>query len=150
MGDPPTFTMKLRRHDRARGCKRTVFLNDEERFRLMQGPYEPPLFKDGFLVDAVRGKVKFAKYSNAPIPWPIFRKEGPRGSGGFVLCGDLLRALKQESTPAICYHWGVCAGTVLKWRQALGLKGLSPGARRMVNIGVDLCKRPESQAKLAA
>jgi hypothetical protein len=143
--------MKVRRHPQARGCKRTVFLKDEERFRLIHGPYEPPLFKNGVLFDAVRGWVEFAKYSNGRIPWPKFRKQGPRGSGGFVLCGDLLRALEQESTPAICYHWDVCAGTVLQWRRALGLKGrMSPGAQRMVDIGVDLCKRPESQAKLVA
>jgi len=142
--------MKVSRHHRARGCKRAIFLRDEERFRLIRGPYEPPLFKGEFLTDAVRGKVRFGKYSNAPIPWPIFKKEGPRGSGGFVLCGDLLRALQHESAAAICYHWGVCASTVLKWRRALGLKGLTAGAKRMVKIGVDLCKRPESQAKLAA
>jgi hypothetical protein len=127
-----------------------VLLKDEDRFRLVYGPYEPPLFKGGFLKDAVRGKVKFGKYSNAPIPWPIFKKEGRRGSGGHVLCGDLVRALKQESAAAISYHWGVCAGTVLKWRRALGFKGLTPGARRMIEIGVDLCKLPQSQTKLTA
>src|SRR5207237_8682584 len=79
-----------------------------------------------------------------------FKKQGPRGSGGYVLCGDLLRALEYESAAAICYHWGVCANTVLKWRRALGLEGLTPGAKRLVSIGVDLCKLPGSQAKLAA
>jgi len=133
----------------ARGCKETILLDDEERFRLLYGPYNPPLFKGEFLVDAVRGKVKFGKYSNGLIPWPIFKKIGPRGSGGFVLCGDLLRALKNESTPTICYYWGVCAGTVLNWRRRLGLAGLTPGAQRMVDIGVGLCKLPQSQAKLA-
>ena len=34
---------------------RAILLEDEERFRLVRGPYEPPLFKGGFLVDAVRG-----------------------------------------------------------------------------------------------
>ena len=86
----------------ARGCKRAVLLEDKERFRLIHGPYEPPLFTGEFLVDAVRGAVRFGKYSNAPIPWPIFKKQGPRGSGGYVLCGDLLRALKYESAAAIC------------------------------------------------
>src|SRR5437879_3585088 len=75
--NPDAVEMKVRRHPQARGCKRTVFLKDEERFRLIRGPYEPPPFQHGFLFDAVRGKVRFAKYSNAPIPWPIFRKEGP-------------------------------------------------------------------------
>ena len=138
------------RDPRARGCRRAVLIKDKERFLLVYGPYEPPLFKGGFLVDAVRGKVRFGKYSKALIPWPIFKKQGSRGSGGHVLCGDLLRALQHESGAAICYHWGVCAGTVLKWRRALGLKGLTPGAQRAVKIGVELCKLPESQAKLVA
>ena len=53
---------------------RAILLEDEERFRLVRGPYEPPLFEGGFLVDAVRGQVRFGKYSNALIPWPIFKK----------------------------------------------------------------------------
>ncbi len=134
---------------RARGCKRTILLQDKDRFRLLYGPYEPPLFKRGILIDAIRGKVRFGKYSIAPIPWPIFKKQGSRGSGGMVLCGDLLRALKSASTPAICYHWGVCAGTVVSWRRTLGFRGMTPGAQKMVNMGVELCKLPQSQSKLA-
>jgi len=47
-----------------------------------------------FLFDAMRGKVRFANYSNAPIPGQSSGKKRPHGSGGFVLCGDLLRALE--------------------------------------------------------
>ena len=44
--------------------KRPVLLKDEERYRLLHGPYEAPLVKRGFLVDAVRGKVRFGKTLN--------------------------------------------------------------------------------------
>ncbi len=87
--------------------KRPVLLTDEERYRLLFGPYEPPLVKRGFLVDAVRGKVPFGGFSNALIPWPKAKRGGKSGSGGFVLCGDLVRALAKESAPAISHHWAV-------------------------------------------
>jgi transposase-like protein len=129
--------------------RRTKILADEERFRLVAGPYEPPLVKRGFLVDEVRGKVRFAKFSNALIPWPKFKRQGKSGSGGFVLCGDLVRALENESNPTICHYWGVCLVTVSNWRRALELKGRTPGAQRMTDLGVELARRPESRKKIS-
>ena len=129
-----------------------VYLRDEERYRLLYGPYEPPLVKRGFLVDAVRGKVRFGTFTNAPIPWPKSRRQGKGGSGGIVLCGDLLRALEQESIPAISHHWGVNRATVGNWRRALELTSrteFTPGARRLVNLGVELARLPESRKKIA-
>ncbi len=69
----------------------SVHLDERERFRLIGGPYNPPRFKGEWLTDAIQGKVKFGMYSNGLISWPIFKKTEPRGSGGFVLCGDLLK-----------------------------------------------------------
>jgi hypothetical protein len=134
--------------------KRPLLLRDEERYRLLFGPYEPPVINRGFLVDAVRGKVPFGKFSNALIPWPKFKKRGKGGSGGFVLCGDLLRALEQESLPAISHHWGVCRGTVGNWKRALNLSDpthtwRTPGAERLVNLGMELARLPESRKKIA-
>ena len=133
-----------------RGFRRTKHLADYERCRLLYGPYKPPLVKRGFLVDAVRGKVKFSHFTNGPIPWPKCKKQTKGGSGGFVLCGDLVRALTDEAASAIAYHWGVSHGTITNWRRALGLKGRSAGAHRLVELGVELAKRPESRAKQAA
>src|SRR5437764_8685145 len=118
--------MKVGRPPHARR-KRPLLLRDEERYRLLHGPCEPPLVKGGFLVDAVRGKVPFGTFSNALIPWPKAKRQGKGGSGGFVLWGDLLRALAEESAPAISYYWGVANSTVTNWRYALELKGLTAG-----------------------
>ena len=129
--------------------KRPIYLKDQERYRLLYGPYEPPLVKRGFLVDAVRGKVPFGRFSNALIPWPKAKRQGKGGSGGFILCGDLLRALECESAPAISYHWGVCRATVGNWRRALELEGRTAGAQRLVSLGVELARLPVSRKKIA-
>jgi len=133
-----------------RGFKRTQYLAEDERCRLLYGPYEPPLVKGGFLVDAVRGKVKFSHFTNARIPWPKIKRETKSGSGGFVLCGDLVRALTDESAPAVAFHWGVSHATVTNWRRALELSGLNAGSHRLMAIGVELARRPESRAKNSA
>ncbi len=132
-----------------RGFKRTRYLTEEERCRLLYGPYKPPLVKRGFLVDAIRGKVKFSHFTNARIPWPKYQKTTKGGSGGHVLCGDLVRALTDESAPAIAYHWGVCQGTISNWRRALELSGLNAGSNRLMDIGVELARRPEGRAKIS-
>ncbi len=105
-----------------RGFKRTQYLAENERCRLLYGPYEPPSVRGGFLIDAIRGKVKFSHFTNARISWPKFKREAKSGSGGYVLWGDLVRALTDESAPAVAYHWGVSHATVTNWRRALGLK----------------------------
>src|SRR5437867_5270266 len=99
--------------------KQPVYLKPEQRYKLLYGPYEPPLVKRGFLVDAVRGKVRFGSFTNALIPWPKASRSGKSGGGGFVLCGDLLRAVEKESAPAISHHWGVSTSTVGNWRRML-------------------------------
>jgi hypothetical protein len=119
-------------------------------FALNRYTYEPPLVKRGFLVDAIRGKVRFSRFTNTPIPWPKFQNQSKGGSGGIVLCGDLIRALTDESGPAVAYHWGVCQGTVRTWRRALELKGRNAGSHRLIEKGVALARRPESQAKHSA
>jgi len=129
-----------------------VLLREEERCRLLFGPYEPPVVKRGFLVDEVRGQVPFGYFTNALIPWPKARRSGKSGSGGHVLCGDLLRALAHESGPAICHYWGVSHSTVVNWRRLLGLVShtqRTEGAQRLVKLGVELAKLPQSREKLA-
>jgi hypothetical protein len=129
-----------------------VYLKDEERYRLLFGPYEPPLVKRGFLVDAVLGKVPFGTFTNALIPWPKFKKRGKGGSGRIVLCGGLLRALEKESIPAIRHHWGISRATVGNWRSALELTSRTErtaGAQRLVGLGVELARLPESRRKIS-
>ncbi len=134
---------------RARRRKGPLLLKDHERFKLLSGPYEPPLVKRGFLVDALRGKVRFGTFTNALIPWPKARRIGKSGSGGMILCGDLLRALACESAPAISHYWGVSRATVGNWRRALEMKGRTPGADRLVHLGMELARLPESREKIS-
>jgi hypothetical protein len=127
-------------------------LREEERCRLLFGPYEPPLVKRGFLVDEVRGQVPFDCFTNALIPWPKAKRRGRGGSGGIILCGDLLRALAHESLSAISHYWGVCRGTVISWRRWLGLTSQehrTEGAERLVKLSLELSMLPESRAKIA-
>ena len=142
--------MNSKRDRNLHGFKRTQFLEDAERYRLLYGPYEPPLVKRGFLVDAIRGKVKFSHFTDARIPWPKFKRQTKSGSGGHVLCGDLIRALTDESAPAVAHHWGVSGGTITNWRRVLGLRGLNAGSHRLTEIGVELARRPQSRAKISA
>lgn len=124
-----------------------LLIKDDDRFRLLGGPYEPPLIKKGLVVDEVRGTVQFGGFTNAPIPWPTVKKTG---RASLALCGDLVRALRKESRPAITYHWGVSSATVGTWRRVLGLHGRTDGAERLVRIGVELARLPESRAKISA
>jgi hypothetical protein len=66
------------------------------------------------------------------------------------LCGDLVRALTNESAPAIAYHWGVSHGTVTNWRRELGISGRNTGSHRLMEIGVELARLPESRAKISS
>src|SRR5438105_11769827 len=98
-------------------------MRGEERFQLLYGPYLPPeIPPDELLFCEMRGYLRVGKWSDAPIPWPKRWR-----ANSLILCGDLVRAVKQESVDAVSYHWGVCRGCVLHWRKALGIKELTPG-----------------------
>jgi len=75
----------------------------------------------------MRGKVKVSGYSDGPIPWPI--KWKTRKS--LILCGDLVKAVRTESEVAIAHHWGVCVGTVKKWRANQEVEFYNPGTRQL-------------------
>jgi hypothetical protein len=54
--------------------------------------------------------------------WPLM--EGPRRPGpnpGIIpiLCGDLVKAVCEESIGSVAKHWGVKPGLVRKWRKAI-------------------------------
>jgi len=88
---------------------------DPEKVKLLYGPYTPPRTRRGrFLPCELRGTVKVGGYSAGPIPWP--KKWRTRS---LILCGDLVRAVQQESALAVAHHWAVCAEIVSRWRRAL-------------------------------
>src|SRR6185295_9778239 len=75
----------------------------EEKFRLVDGPYAPPLTAiGGWLKCELRGELQVGGYTNALIPWPVAVGHAKQR----IVCGDLLRALKTESLVAVCFHFG--------------------------------------------
>jgi hypothetical protein len=84
-------------------------------------PYVAPRrFK---LCDAILGPVVVGGIHKAPIgAWPLVGGR-PRP----VLCGDLLKALRQEAAIAVVYWWGVDRRAVTRWRRALGVGPSTPG-----------------------
>ncbi len=144
--------MRTNRLELGRGTKpltrrKPGLIKEEDRFRLRYGPYQPPLVKKELLDDAVRGTVKFGGFTHAPIPWPKVKKTG---RASLILCGDLVRAVKRESRPAVAHHWGVSRSTVTNWRRILAVPELTEGSERLVRIGVKLARLPQSRNKIAA
>lgn len=106
-------------------------LPDEDRFRLVGGPYIAPDVRPGdWLFDAERGSVEVGGYTTtAPIPWPRLKKTG---KASLILCGDLIRAVQTESALAIMHWWGVSTQVVWRWRKILGVSQTgSEGTRRL-------------------
>jgi hypothetical protein len=134
-------------------------MKQEEKCRLLFGPYTPPRTRPGrFLFCERRGTVKVSDYSYALIPWPI--KWKTRNS--LILCGDLVKAVRQESKLAVAYHWGVCLQTVRVWRRVLGTETYNRGTRwlmrstsrelatprrmrRMSDLARPMSRRPKSK-----
>jgi hypothetical protein len=111
---------------------------DPETTRLRFGPYVPPRTRRGqCLFCELRGKVVVGDYSDGPIPWPMKRK-----TRSIILCGDLVRAVQEESEVAVAHHWGVCAGTVTKWRAALEVSPITKGTRQVKSYAVTEAMTP--------
>jgi hypothetical protein len=121
-------------------------LADEDRYKLIDGPYYPPRTDRGrFMVCQLRGTVKIGGYSDAPIPWPrIWRRRS------LVICGDLLRALRTESVYAVSYHWGLSRAIVSCYRQQLSIPRLNPGSYRLFRQVIESARTPEARAKQSA
>jgi DNA-binding XRE family transcriptional regulator len=99
-----------------------------DRFALLRGPYRTPRFHYGRkLFCEIRGTVTVGGLREAPIPWPYAKGMGRP----LILCGDLVRAVKCESSVAVAHHWGVCIGTVQVWRRVLKVPRENEGSRRL-------------------
>jgi len=101
----------------------------DDRHLLLHGPYKTPRFRYGSVVMCeLRGEVVLVGLRESPIPWPLGRRVGTRGSSrGLVLYGALARAVRQEASLAVAYWWGVTAQTVTVWRKALGVGPTTSG-----------------------
>jgi hypothetical protein len=104
--------------------------------RPLHGPYEPPACRVGdVLTCAIRGRVKVVGFSAGPIPWPLTALPAGGGFRFHVVCGDLLRALRRETAPAIVPAWGVSPSTVVRWRRALHNRAYRARLRRAYHAG---------------
>ena len=98
--------------------------------KLIGGPYLPPVCRIGDKLDCEVAGETFVVggMSSGKIQWPRRKKSG---SHALIVCGDLITALRIESTKAICHHWGVTCPTVGRWKRGLGIEGLTEGSRRL-------------------
>ncbi len=89
------------------------------------GPYATPKVRVGSQVQCCwRGTVAVVGLSDSRLPWPI----GRRGANyALIIYCDLAKAIKLESSQAICHWFGVTTQTVRKWRRALGVGRMTPG-----------------------
>lgn len=102
-----------------------------DRFKLLHGPYQTPKCRKGSrLFCEVLGTVVVGTFSDGPIMWPKMKREG-RGRSPFILCGDLVKAVKCESSLAVAHHFGVSTATVKGWRRTLGVPRSNEGSRRL-------------------
>jgi hypothetical protein len=115
-----------------------------ESVKFIGGPYGPPSVpKSGVLRCVLRGWLKVDGYSSGLIPWPRGKQ------GAFIVCGDLVKALRTESLAAVEYHWGVSHDTVSMWRKRLGIERFTPGTWRLFWNVVNAARTPEARAKMS-
>ena len=132
--------------------------------KLIFGPYGTPRCRiGGQLRCAIRGAVIVRGMSDTPIQWPYSHRHASDSRPSLIICGDMVRAIRQESASAVAYHFGVTGQTVTKWRKALGVDRQTPGTidlqRRTIDQHFDdvtrakviaSTKRPKRNAKIAA
>ena len=105
-------------------------MTDLERYKLLHGPYETPVFRYGerVLCEYMDREVEISGLSSGRIQWPTSKR---RGGYPIVVCGRLADAVRTESEIAIAYWWGVSKTTVYKWRRALGVGRVTDGTHRL-------------------
>jgi hypothetical protein len=139
-------------------------MTDDDRFRLLFGPYGTPHVRLGTILtcESRDCDVIVVGYTDAKIPWPIGRRRGSSARGP-VVYGRLADAVRRESNQSICHWWGVTPQTVTKWRKALGVDRENDGTARLdrdyvsekiiidgVNLGAAKANDPDRRAKIAA
>jgi hypothetical protein len=104
-------------------------VNRRERVKLLFGPYRQPRCRLGKkLFCEIRGWVPVRRISAGRIPWPQTIVGRNRA---FILCGDLVKAVRRESVLAICHWWAVNPQTVRKWRRAIDVGPSTEGTSRL-------------------
>ena len=131
-------------------------MKDQERVKLLSGPYKAPrlrrgdraacLFKDCGVVGT--------GWTDARVSWPRCLPVGTKGRPLLPVDEELARAIRHESAAALCHWWGVSELLVWKWRRALGVgRTDNPGSARLIRAasqkGADSMRRNDwpSQAR---
>lgn len=118
----------------------------EDKFRLVDGPYAPPLLAiGGWLKCELRGELQVGGYTDALIPWPTATGHAKQR----IVCGDLVRALKTESRLAVSFHFGMSAALVSEYRHRLGIERYTAGSMRLFWRNINLARTDEARAKLS-
>jgi hypothetical protein len=109
---------------------------DLDMVKLLHSPYTRPAFRRGDLTECLaRGCVVIITgRSYGRIPWVRCRTPGHRGGSGLLVDAELARAIRCESSAALCFWWGITQGVVTRWRKVLGVKGPAgtEGSRRLI------------------
>lgn len=104
-------------------------MEDDERFKLLNGPYTSLQVKVGDALTDEKGRqVVIEGWSAGRIPWPVATTYG---RVSLILTGELSTAVQIESSQAIQHWWGVSASTVYRWRKTLGCAQYNAGTRRL-------------------
>jgi hypothetical protein len=139
-------------------------MTDNQRFKLLFGPYATPRFKYGKpMVCTIRGSVIACGLSSGLIPWPIGKRNNGARSRFLIVMGDLEKAIRKESSVAICHWWGVSEFSVTKWRRELDVGRITEGTRRLhqnyatepagqdaLEMAIARAREPEVRAKMGA
>ena len=108
-------------------------MQDEERLRLVGGPYKAPQVEAGQVLRcSLRGPRVVHHWSTARIPWPCDI------SGSPILCGDLERAAREESPEALVLWCGATPLQAALWRGCVG----APRHRAEPRPAKPLTRRP--------
>ncbi len=113
---------------------------------LLYGPYRAPHadLGDRLWCEYRQGEVAVETFSSGPIPWPCVRHghvDCP------ILCGDLARAVRLESSQAVRAWWNVTANRVSRWRRVLGVAAINDGTRQLREAVRQEFFGPEGEAK---
>lgn len=101
-----------------------------ENAALIAGPYLAPACRKGDWLDCeIAGRTEVGGWSEGLIAWPRRKKTGRHS---LILCGDLVRAVRAESSEAIQHWWGVGETTVWAWRTALRVGRITDGTRLLL------------------
>lgn len=126
-------------------------MRDADRFKLLHGPYQPPRCRPGGVLRCARqGEAQVVRWSDGPIPWPRGRPARGGFGLGYVLCGDLVKALRRESALAVAHWWGVDVNTVSRWCRILKVPPINEGSRRLFREWIPAKFTPEVRARAVA